>query len=143
MQQPRVLLAQRPIAAILRDLAQPLPVATRRQGGKTINYIPWYRVNKRLDEVTGGHWEGRITHLQLTTDRIILTYAVTIHASDGSYTREATGTELLKESLWDKDKQTWVTSEITYGDCSSNAESMAFRRACARFGLGLALYDKS
>jgi len=129
-----------PMGEIMRQLAKPLPVATRRQGGQTIRYLPWYRVNKRLDEVTGGHWEGRITHMQLTQDRIIITYAVTIHASEGSYTREATGTELLKESLWDKDKQTWVPGEITYGDCSSNAERMAFRRACAR--LGLELYDR-
>jgi hypothetical protein len=31
--------------------------------------------------------------------------------------------------------------EIAYGDPSSNAESMAFRRACANFGLGLDLYE--
>ena len=29
-----------------------------------------------------------------------------------------------------------------YGDPTSNAESMALRRAAAKFGLALALYDK-
>jgi len=29
----------------------------------------------------------------------------------------------------------------SYGDPQSNAESMAFRRAAARFGLGLHLYE--
>ena len=29
-----------------------------------------------------------------------------------------------------------------FGDAYSNAEAMAFRRACARFGLGLALWEK-
>jgi hypothetical protein len=33
--------------------------------------------------------------------------------------------------------------ELAYGDPSSNAESMAFRRAAARFGLGLYLYRRS
>ncbi|QYO62305.1 hypothetical protein [Leptolyngbya sp. 7M] len=33
--------------------------------------------------------------------------------------------------------------ELAYGDPSSNAESMAFRRAAARFGLGLYLYSKN
>ncbi len=135
----------RAIAAILHDLAQPLPshcIALRRQGGQTIKYVPWYKANRLLDYHTGGHWEGRVTQIHTTADRIVITYAVTIHASDGTYTREAAGTELLKETLWDKESQTWITRELPYGDCSSNAESMAFRRACARFGLALNLYDK-
>jgi len=32
--------------------------------------------------------------------------------------------------------------ELAYGDPSSNAESMAFRQATAKFGLGLYLYEK-
>ncbi len=34
------------------------------------------------------------------------------------------------------------TVELAYGDPSSNAESMAFRRAAAKFGLGLYFYSK-
>jgi len=50
-----------------------------------------------------------------------------IEAKDTSITRMATGSETL-----DTD---------SYGDFQSNAESMAFRRAAARFGLGLHLYN--
>jgi hypothetical protein len=42
--------------------------------------------------------------------------------------REATGIE---------DEET-----SSFGDTSSNAESMVLRRAAAKFGLGLYLYDK-
>jgi hypothetical protein len=70
--------------------------------------------------------------------------------------REATGTELLKEEkeVWlgekpdrrllrdELDRPVTEARELAYGDPSSNAESMAFRRAAARFGLCLNLYDK-
>jgi hypothetical protein len=70
-------------------------------------------------------------------DRIFVTYTVTIHASDRSVTREATGTEVLKEPV---PKNPTQMRELAYGDPSSNAESMAFRRAAAKHGLGLYLY---
>lgn len=43
--------------------------------------------------------------------------------------RESTGTAL-------------VSKEGGYGDAVQEAEAMAFRRACARFGLGLHLYHE-
>ena len=60
-------------------------------------------------------------------DRLCLTVQITIEAAEGSFTRSATGSETL-----DTD---------SYGDFQSNAESMAFRRAAARFGVGLHLYE--
>ncbi len=61
-----------------------------------------------------------------------------LNTVDGIIWKEATGTELLKE--WSEKKQ--EMTELAYGDPSSSAESMAFRRAAAKFGLGLYLYDK-
>jgi len=52
---------------------------------------------------------------------------ITVHAREGAFYRDETGLERL-----DVD---------SYGDPQSNAESMAFRRAAARFGLGLHLYE--
>jgi len=88
--------------------------------------------------------------------RFFLPGRLTIPTAEGNIYREATGTELLKE-----DKDVWIgekpnrqklkddlgrpvteSRELAYGDPSSNAESMAFRRAAARFGLGLYLYEK-
>ncbi len=98
-------------------------------------------------------------HIRLTTQQQgehHITYRITIHAAEGAFSREATGTELLKE-----DKEIWLgekpnqyplkddlgrvateSRDLAYGDPSSNAESMAFRRAAAKFGLGLYLYEK-
>lgn len=127
---------KRPIAAILSDLTKPIPQRfieqlekKDRRSGKVnhIPYIPWYSVAKLLDFYAPG-WEGKINHITITGDRLILTYSITIHAEEGDFTRTATGQELLDCG--------------TYGDPSSNAESMAFRRAAAKFGLGLDLYDK-
>jgi hypothetical protein len=53
---------------------------------------------------------------------------LTIHAAKGNFTREATGQEL--------------TECDGYGDPTSNAEAMALRRCCAKFGLGLHLWEK-
>jgi hypothetical protein len=149
---------RRPIAVILADLSKPIPkkyLDTRKQGTKILTFVPWFNVPKLLDRCAPG-WEGQITHIHTTSDRLILTYRLTIHAQEGSFTREATGTELLKE-----DKEIWIGEkpnrqqlkdefdrpiteprELAYGDPSSNAESMAFRRAAAKFGLGLYLYEK-
>lgn len=66
--------------------------------------------------------------METTHERIFLIGRLTIPTSEGKISREASGTELLNCS--------------SYGDPSSNAESMAFRRACAKFGLGLYLYNK-
>lgn len=71
----------------------------------------------------------------MTSDRLFLVGRLTIQTSEGFVMRESTGTELLKRDGGE--------SELAYGDPSSNAESMAFRRAAAKFGLGLYLYAKS
>lgn len=111
-------------------LSRPLPqslLSTRRQGGKDLTYISWHTANKILDKYCPG-WAWEITKLELTDSRIFMVGSLSIPTADGLIVRCATGTELLDCS--------------SYGDPSSNAESMAFRRACARFGLGLYLYDK-
>ncbi len=67
---------------------------------------------------------------------------LTIPTSEGNVYREASGTEELKREKYNKDTNSYEMKEIAYGDPSSNAESMAFRRCAARFGLGLYLYEK-
>jgi len=54
---------------------------------------------------------------------------VTIHAAEGSFSREATGSEKLENNAW--------------GEAIAVAESQAFVRACARWGLGLYLHEES
>lgn len=146
------------IAQIITALSRELPssmLESRRQGGKEIKYISWHTVNRVLDKYAPG-WTWQIQKIATTSDRIFVVGRLSIMASDGQFFREATGTELLKEDkeIWigDKDNRQPVKDELgrnrtelrelAYGDPSSNAESMAFRRAAAKFGLGLYLYDK-
>lgn len=120
----------RSYAEIQTDLKQEIPaelLATRAQGGVEITYIKWNRVVELADEYAPG-WEGdvRVTDLG---DAVTVTYGITIPTARGSVRREATGYEKKETS--------------SYGDPTSNAESMAFRRAWAKHGLGLYLYNKS
>lgn len=139
-------------------LSRPLPksiLSTRRQGGTNLLYLPWYEANRILDKYAPG-WTWKIRTLTAVGDRLFLVGRLTIPTCEGNIYREATGTELLKE-----EKEVWLgekpdrhllkdqlgrpvteARELAYGDPSSNAESMAFRRAAARFGLALYLYDK-
>ena len=145
------------IAQIIAALSRPLPksmLETRKQGGKQIEYISWHTANKILDKYAPG-WNWSIMRIETTPDRIFIVGRLSIPCADGLIYREATGTELLKDEkeIWigDKDNRQPVKDdlgrirteprELAYGDPSSNAESMAFRRAAARFGLGLYLYD--
>ena len=78
---------------------------------------------KLLDRCTGAHWDYAITSMHTTSERLILTARITVYAEEGAFSRDGSGTELLTCS--------------SYGDPSSNAESMALRRAASKFGLGL------
>ena len=127
------------IAQITAALSRPLPksiTASRKQGGKEITFIPWNQVNRVLDKYAIG-WSWSVLTMTISNDRIFVTGRLTVPTADGEVSRDAIGTELLKETTRDGEIR-----ERAYGDPSSNAESMAFRRAAARFGLGLYLYDK-
>ena len=118
------------LSQIEEILSRPLPntlLKSKKMGGKEITYIPWYAANRILSKYCPD-WTWEITKFEVSSDRIFLIGRLTIPTSEGNVYREATGTERLDCS--------------NYGDPSSNAESMAFRRACAKFGLGLYLYDK-
>lgn len=103
-------------------------VKQRKQGGNDISYLEWHVVNRLLDQLTGGNWDGYVVGRELIADRMVVTYRIVVHCSDGDIVREATGGE-------EEDMK-------GYGDFMSNAEAMAFKRAAARLGLGLSLYAK-
>ncbi len=111
-------------------LSRPIPNAmlkTKEIKGNKITYLPWYEANQILSKYCPG-WTFELTQFEIGRDRVFVVGRLTIPTSEGNVYREASGTESLDCN--------------SYGDPSSNAESMAFRRCCARFGLGLYLYDK-
>ena len=120
----------RSIREIVKDLSKPIAqkhLRKRRQGGKEITYLAWHDAVKYLDHYAPG-WCYEVRSIDSIAGKLILTIRISIPCLEGLVFREATGQE--DETL------------ETYGDSSSNAESMALRRACAKFGLGLHLYDQ-
>lgn len=121
---------RRTIVEILRDFQKPIPnrfIKSKPIKGQKIQYVSWYSLVKILDFYAPG-WDWQIrTHVG--GNRTIVEGKLTIKALEGDFIREATGQE---------------SSEVdSYGDPSSNAEAMALRRCCAKFGLGLHLWEKS
>jgi len=120
----------RSIREIVKDLSKPIAqkhLRKRRQGGKEITYLAWHDAVKYLDHYAPG-WCYEIRSIDSIAGKLILTIRLSIPSLEGIIYREATGQE-------DEDLE-------TYGNSSSNAESMALRRAAAKFGLGLGLYDQ-
>lgn len=120
----------RPASEILNDLARPIPgeyLSKRQQGGQTLTYVAWHHAVEILDEKCPG-WEWETKTITQVGNRLVMVGRLSIPTSDGWLHREATGQEVIEMN--------------GYGDPSSNAESMAFRRAAAKFGLGLYLYRK-
>jgi len=120
----------RSIREIVKDLQKPIAqkhLRKRRQGGKEITYLAWHDAVKYLDHYAPG-WCYEIRSIDSIAGKLILTVRLSILSLEGIIYREATGQE--DETL------------ETYGDSSSNSESMALRRAAAKFGLGLGLYDQ-
>ncbi len=119
----------------IETLSRPIPDALLGTKDRNITYLPWHNAVKILDKYCPG-WTWEIVKMETTGDRLFLTGRLTLTVAEGNIYREATGTETLKLV-----KRTGEVVEHPYGDPSSNAESMAFRRACAKFGLGLYLYQ--
>ena len=120
----------RSIRDICKDLQKPIAqrhLRKRRQGGKEIVYIAWHDAVKYLDHYAPG-WCYEIRRVDSIAGKLIITCRITIPCVEGSVFREATGQE--DENL------------ESYGDSSSNSESMCLRRAAAKFGLGIGLYDQ-
>jgi hypothetical protein len=120
----------RSIREIISDLSRPVNpqrLKQRQQGGKNLDFLPWYQAVRYLNNFAAG-WTYEIRSVSELRDMCVVTVRITIPSSDGPVWREATGIEPFDVK--------------GYGDPVSNAASMALRRAAAHFGLALGLYDK-
>jgi hypothetical protein len=120
------------ISEILENLKKPVPkqyLSAKTIKGNKITYIAWYDLAEILDNTAGiGQWDWEIKDISQIGDNLTLIGSLTIYGSDRQLTMMATGTESINCS--------------GYGDPSSNAEAMAMRRCCAKFGLGRDLWRK-
>ena len=110
---------------------------TANKGGGV--YYPWYNCVRILNKFAPG-WRWEIRDMSTAGNRLFLVGRLTLVMAEGEVYREATGTELLLQERFDTDSKEHYLADLAYGDPSSNAESMAFRRACAKFYLGLEFY---
>ncbi|KAG2398281.1 hypothetical protein LR48_Vigan08g214000 [Vigna angularis] len=123
----------RPLSEILKELNKKVPdslVKTRHEkDGFPIRYIPWHTVNRILN-LHVPEWSGEVRNITYSADSksVSVVYRVTLYGTDAEIFRESTGTASLDDT--------------NYGDPVQKAEAMAFRRACARLGLGLHLYHE-
>jgi hypothetical protein len=126
---------RRPIEEILSELRKPIPpellktkpTYTKGRKAGDVLYVPWYVLIQLLDDIAPGFdWEVRS---KAVGQQVVIEGSLTIKAAEGDFIREATGQE---------------ESEVEgFGDPTSNAEAMALRRCCAKFGLGLHLRSQS
>nr|CAB97356.1 SnRK1-interacting protein 1 [Hordeum vulgare subsp. vulgare] len=123
----------KPLAGILKELGKKVPeslLKTRLEdNGFTLKYIPWHLANKVLN-AHAPEWSGEVRNIVYSSDgkSVSVVYRVTLYGTDAEIYREATGTASVEDK--------------GYGDPVQKAEGMAFRRACARLGLGLHLYHE-
>lgn len=126
---------ERSINDIIADLRKPIAATHLKQkkaGSSSVTYVPWYHAIKYLDYYAPG-WTYEImeiSHYPTGNEggKIAVRVRLSIPTAEGVFFREAIGNE-------DDDKE-------GYGDPFSNSESQALRRAAAKWGFGLYLYDK-
>ena len=119
----------RDIIADLKKPVNPQRLKKRKASNKSdemLTYLPWHQCVKYLDHYANG-WTYEVRSITTVGNAVALTVRLTIPCIEGLIYREATGYEPLDVK--------------GYGDPTSNAESMALRRAAAKFGLALYLYD--
>lgn len=120
----------RSIREIVADLSKPINpkrLKQRQQGGRTLDFIPWYECVRYLDHFAPG-WHYEIRSVNQIGDNLVMTVRISIPCAEGLVYREASALEPIKGT--------------GYGDCAVNAESAALRRAASKFSLALYLYDK-
>ncbi len=120
---------KRPFSEVLADLHKPVPddyLSWKSLKGERIIYLEWHICNQILDYITPG-WQIEIRENQIS-NRAVVTAKLSLLCDEGIFSRESTGSDDVDDEF--------------FGGFMPDAESQAMRRAAARFGLGLYLYDK-
>ncbi|KAF6141474.1 hypothetical protein GIB67_000855 [Kingdonia uniflora] len=122
----------RPLAEVLKELSKRVPdslIKVRMEDGFAVRYVPWHIVN-RIMNLHAPEWSGEVRSVTYSADgkSVSVIYRVTLYGTDAEIHRESSGSCNLNDT--------------GFGDPVQKAEAMAFRRACARLGLGLHLYHE-
>ena len=112
----------RSITEIISDLSKPVNpqrLRQRTQGGKTLDYLPWFQAVRYLDRYAAG-WSYEIRTVNQVGENLVMTVRITIPTVEGLIFREASALEPLKGN--------------GFGDCATNCESAALRSCLKSFG---------
>ncbi|KAK9205345.1 hypothetical protein WN943_015612 [Citrus x changshan-huyou] len=145
----------RPLSEILKELNKNVPnslIKIRVEDGFSMKYIPWHIVN-RIMNLHAPEWSGEVRNITYSVDgkTVSVVYRVTIYGTDAERCIATIGRSSCIATIGRRSIVSLVVRESTgtalvdeqgYGDAVQKAEAMAFRRACARFGLGLHLYHE-
>jgi len=121
---------RRPLVEITSDLSRPLPddfISWFQKKSNWIPYLSWTDANLILDYCAPG-WSCDVTENQIG-DRVVVKVSLTLLCAEGRVTRSSLGSDDLADE--------------NFGGPLPDAESQAFRRASARYGLFLYAYDKN
>ncbi|KAK9167812.1 hypothetical protein Scep_003003 [Stephania cephalantha] len=109
-----------PTSGISRPLSEILKELSRK--------VPDSHIVNRIMNLHAPEWSGEVRSITYSPDgkSVSVVYRVTLYGTDAEIYRESSGTASVNDT--------------NFGDPVQKAEAMAFRRACARLGLGLHLY---
>jgi hypothetical protein len=116
-------------STVLEALHRPVDprhIRQLRKGGTTLDYLPWHTVAKHLTHRCPG-WQWVVRSVQELGGSIVVHGSLLIPTSEGPLRFDAVASEPLKGG--------------SQAPPAEVAESAAIRRAAAKSGLALALYD--
>lgn len=89
-----------------------------------IPFVSWTHYVERLNKLVGPGWSDNVTMMHSAGGKLVVAVSVTILG-------------VTRSNLGDENE-----AKDSFGTASTNAVAQAQKRACAKFGLGLYLYDK-
>jgi hypothetical protein len=144
---------RRPWAEIHADFTKRIParlIEQRTQAGATIDYVPWTYLMKLLHHYTNGHVNITNTPGQVVSETCVVSRWDKVQKAKVPTTVEVRSWVVSVRIEVDAlDTKVVVDGEgeaplagDRYGSFATNAWAQAFRRACAKLGLGLDMWIK-
>src|SRR5687767_13089544 len=89
----------RSIKDIIIDLSKPVNerrLKQRKQGGQTLDYIPWYQAVRYLDRYAPG-WHYEIRQITMAGENLVMVARIVIPCAEGEVWREASSLEKIED----------------------------------------------
>jgi hypothetical protein len=121
----------KPASEVLEALQRPVDrrhVRQLKKGAVTLDYVPWFLIAKHLHHRSPG-WCWKVQSVQEVGGSVVVHGTLLVPTADGTLRYDAVASEALKGS--------------SQAPAAEVAESACLRRAAAKSGLAIDLYDAS